>query len=630
VHVGYHDVAQLNGLPETAAVVASAHPGARGKAKLAQWKRQLQDMTAALDFDPQTLVAQQDLLDLAGSATTPGGWKASRPPATARWRRAFALGARDLRCWAEGRPRSPSGGALPGAAEEDAHALAKLRRELDWRRARDAAAKTAERRARVAQAAQKGGRQAHRYAGTNLEDIGDLMAEDVSRTSRPASGQQAARRILDDWWHLWTRRRAVDARPSARGVGDEELPPITVEQLKDVRGSCDWAGYTRYLMAGFGREVGFSPTVAGLDLQRFYENVRPSHLLEATKMHHFPLKVVRGLCCICAGWRAAPFEGCIFANFEARAAIVAGCSGELAHAVGPCVSLRNVVDDVLPNASGTRGLVVAQMIACVDSLFKDFHELDLPLAVGKCKYLASDAALDKELQASRALPGTSRVDAMEATVYNRTLCTRRSVVAQAARGRAECWRGHRHAHSRRSGLGDAGVLERMGAASSALWGAAAAGLADGPLRGLRVKAAAAARLPEDYSLGLRFHRRPQGGRLDPPVLHSMDVHFMWALAVWEQHVKGRVLDVTLAAAVKRASRSQHPWRTARTPAGAALLAARMLGWDFTGPYAVRADESVAIDLLRLGPRQVKEEVRRAAARASDKLALEVTGKALAR
>ena len=86
------------------------------------------------------------------------------------------------------------------------------------------------------------------------------------------------------------------------------------------------------------------------------------------------------------------------------------------------------------------------------------------------------------------------------------------MVTQAARGREACRRGNRYAHLRRGGLGDVGMLERMGATPSALRGAATAGLADGPLHGLRVKAAAAAagRLPKGCSLGLRLHARPKG------------------------------------------------------------------------------------------------------------------------
>ena len=175
-------------------------------------------------------------------------------------------------------------------------------------------------------------------------------------------------------------------------------------------------------MAGFGREAGFSSTTVGLDLQRFYENVRLSHLLEAAKMHHFPLKVVRGLCCIYAGWRAVLFEGCISSSFEAWAAIVAGCSGatsmarllllsplKRASAAGPCVSLRNVVDDVLVNVTGTRCPVVKRATACVDSLPRNFAGPGLPLAPGKTKHLASDAALDRELQGSWALPASAKV-----------------------------------------------------------------------------------------------------------------------------------------------------------------------------------------------------------------------------
>ena len=112
------------------------------------------------------------------------------------------------------------------------------------------------------------------------------------------------------------------------------------------------------------------------------------------------------------------------------------------------------------------------------------------------------------------------------------------------------------------------------------------------------------------------------------MIHSMDVIFMWAATVWEQQVKPRVLEVTLNAAAAKASRSQHPWRTASTPADAALLTMQRLGWRLHGPFQLESDEKVQYDLRRLGPRQVQEEVRKGAVRASDRMAPQSTGKAL--
>eukprot|EP00959_Pyramimonas_sp_CCMP1952_P235038 4911462-Pyramimonas_sp.AAC.1 len=70
----------------------------------------------------------------------------------------------------------------------------------------------------------------------------------------------------------------------------------------------------------------------------------------------------------------------------------------------------------------------------------------------------------------------------------------------------------------------------MGATSSALWGAAATGIAGSRLQGLRAQAAAAAgRLPRGAFLGLRLHCHSAGCKLDPLVINSMDVIWMWAV-----------------------------------------------------------------------------------------------------
>ncbi|CAK0904086.1 unnamed protein product [Prorocentrum cordatum] len=133
-----------------------------------------------------------------------------------------------------------------------------------------------------------------------------------------------------------------------------------------------------------------------------YENARLNRLIGAAKEHRSPCKMARG--------QANQGEGRIFSSFAARAAAVAGCSGATslarlllpcplkgASAAGPCVSLRNVVDDVLVDATGTRGLAVGQATACVAGLLSDFAEIDPPLARGENRCLAPDAAQLAEL-----------------------------------------------------------------------------------------------------------------------------------------------------------------------------------------------------------------------------------------
>ena len=143
--------------------------------------------------------------------------------------------------------RRPPGRSSRTGQREEEHPLAKLRKKLARRRPRDAAAKAGERRALALKAAQKGGRQAYRYAKKKkLNDVGDLPAADELETSRPVVGQQATQRALDSWHHIWTRKRGRDGPPSEWAAGDEELPPVTLAQLKDVCGKrADSAGLGR-------------------------------------------------------------------------------------------------------------------------------------------------------------------------------------------------------------------------------------------------------------------------------------------------------------------------------------------------------------------------------------------------
>ena len=68
------------------------------------------------------------------------------------------------------------------------------------------------------------------------------------------------------------------------------------------------------------------------------------------------------------------------------------------------MQVRNVVDDVSLQAFGPRAVVTDQLSAAVEGLFQSFGELDLPVHLKKCKFLASSPELATMLNASRTLP----------------------------------------------------------------------------------------------------------------------------------------------------------------------------------------------------------------------------------
>ena len=208
---------------------------------------------------------------------------------------------------------------------------------------------------------------------------------------------------------------------------------------------------------------------------------------------------------------------------------------------------------------------------------------------------------------------------------------RRGAIAQQLREAEAPRRSGRARHLRPAGSAGVALLHRLGATANAARGAATAGISTGRLHGLGASAAASAgRLPRGAPLGLGLHCNAAGVKVDPLVIHSAEVAWMWALTVWEGQVKPRVLEVLMQTAERKAAQASAPWRTASTPADAALLTMRRLGWRFEGPFVLLSDEMVRFDLKRVGPRQVQEAVRRGAVRASDRLALQSTGKALPR
>ena len=118
-----------------------------------------------------------------------------------------------------------------------------------------------------------------------------------------------------------------------------------------------------------------------------------------------------------SGFRRILYDGAISGRAQASGTIIAGCSaattlaklallGPLTRAVScrPQLQVRNVVDDVSLQAFGPCAVVSDQLPTAVESLFQSFRELELPVHLKKCKFLASSPELATMLNASRTLP----------------------------------------------------------------------------------------------------------------------------------------------------------------------------------------------------------------------------------
>ena len=115
------------------------------------------------------------------------------------------------------------------------------------------------------------------------------------------------------------------------------------------------------------------------------------------------------------------FDGAISEGIQATGAIIAGCSaattlakllllGPLSAVVHgrPQLQVRNVVDDVTLQCFGPFKLVSDQLGSGVEHMLSCFAELELPVHLKKCKFLASSPELAAMLNASWTLPPSSQ------------------------------------------------------------------------------------------------------------------------------------------------------------------------------------------------------------------------------
>ncbi|CAK0871621.1 unnamed protein product, partial [Prorocentrum cordatum] len=341
---------------------------------------------------------------------------------------------------------------------------------------------------------------------TLVQDQG-IEAEDAHKYIGRCTGPQLKQVRLEDLWHREDRGRFSSSTiawisllsllgKAATAASNHPGPRVGAapSSFRRGKGSSLLQQWKRKLLA-MAEELDFSEAV-----------LTKPRLLELVEVATSP-----------GGWEAAGFgehdgNGCSVAPGGPRARGLNESSALAGAAIAPCRGaaptgggevLRRRARDATQRSQGWKAWVqkaaqgggrlahryarrkdedtgeLKDVCASLSSLLQDFGRLGLPLSPGKSKYLASDAELDEQLQQAWAFPGSSRVLAMKALGTNRTLAARRSVAAQATREVEALRRSRRYGTLRRGGLGDAGMLQRMGASASALWGTATAGLADG-------------------------------------------------------------------------------------------------------------------------------------------------------
>ena len=90
--------------------------------------------------------------------------------------------------------------------------------------------------------------------------------------------------------------------------------------------ACDRAGWHHNVLSAFGGAAGFATATVLVDLHKFYEHVRWSHLRAAAVQFQFPVMLLRALCVVYSGGRRILYGGAVSASLFATRSVIAGCS----------------------------------------------------------------------------------------------------------------------------------------------------------------------------------------------------------------------------------------------------------------------------------------------------------------
>ena len=94
----------------------------------------------------------------------------------------------------------------------------------------------------------------------------------------------------------------------------------------------------------------------------------------------------------------------------------------------------------------------------------------------------------------------------------------------------------------------------------------------------------------------------------------------WSTALWSGEVPLEVLDRVARIAASRLAGRRRPWLGAHGPGGVLLLTLRRMGWRLFDARTLEDDRGSRVDLLRVGPREVRCMVERGVSRWQHRMA----------
>ena len=404
--------------------------------------------------------------------------------------------------------------------------------------------------------------------------------------------------------------------------------------------TCEKSGWEHNIVSAYARAKGLDVITFIADLAKFYEHIRHRDLLLEAKATGFNLKLLRALCCIYGGFRAATFRGATSGAVRAYGTVIAGCSCAtslskllLLRALKdidvrfPVVTVRNLVDDVTIQAVGPTKTVLQEAAGASTAFLKAVGDKHLPTSSGKTVVLASNKLTGHQFVKLIGLKPACLVDAARMLGTDATAKRRRKAHTCVSRRRLAKAKGSRLLHLQAAGAKIFNV-HRAGPTCARLWGSEVLGLPTAELKTDRKAAAHAfGQLPPGASIPLALGAADPAGKFDPLLLYVQKVVATWAEAVWCGRPSLRLLDETLAAAApvktggRHTAKPSESFKDESSPATPYRKVLASLGWAAASARHITTVGGHCLDLLRLAPKAVAKLARLAARDASDIAAL---------
>ena len=390
--------------------------------------------------------------------------------------------------------------------------------------------------------------------------------------------------------------------------------------------SCELCVWIQSVLAEYASAKGHTYSALLHDLEKAYENVKHSLLIQEAKRFGFPLRVLQLALMLYRVPRRVVLGGVATALVATEQTIVAGCTFAttllkltLMHAVDvvvtrhPQAHVAVVVDDITVSAA-------CKQQRETDRIVRDASETLVQQLVAVCDLVVSES---KTAFVTNNEGGRSRRRCkVRGPILNRALVySTKNLGVDFAAGkrckytvRSERIKKLVHRVRRCKALRAAGarttLLTRTGIVPAGTYGVKVTGIPDRQLLQLR-RHVRNATVPRTAGRDLTVDLALLGRDVDPAYVCNREPILMWLRCCWDRVVPVEWTAIAFDMAKQEVWGASNPWSKVRGPAGAVIATLKRIGWQPTTVTRWTDETGKEVDILANSPLSIAKLVDRA-------------------